>query len=263
MKVVIGLIPILAILAGVLVYNHNGKKEILRFDMVQFFYAFILMPTAYIWFKGFIFILLKNELGNAISQNELFFWDTAYSVFFLFLSAFAVIHSLTKSFELKRKKDPLYDLFEHSEYYHLWFSHTSLFVGVMILATLIAILNIWMDFSLIIPKMVFYLILLTTPITAAIIFKVFLIADFGDFRFLKLMKLFVGIFFLIHGILFIWFEPSFSGEKIMYWYVTNSFGFMSLISLLHTREPGPVPIRQRIVSKAKIAKVMINKIIKK
>ncbi len=260
MKIIVGLIPLLAILTGLLVYNHNGKKEILRFDLVQFFYAFILMPIAYIWFKGFIFILLKNELGNEISQNELFFWDTVYSVFFLFLSAFVVIHSLTKSFELKRRKDPLYDMFEHSEYYHLWFSHTSLFVGAMVLTTLISALNIWVDFSFFIPKMVFYLILLTTPLLAGVIFKAFMISDFGDFRFLKLMKLFVGIFFSIHGLIYILIEPSFSGEKIMYWYMTNVFGFLSMISLFHTSEPGPIPIHKRLTSKAKL---VINKIVRK
>lgn len=257
MKVVIGLIPLLAILAGVLVYNQNGKREILRFDMVQFFYAFILIPTVYVWFKGFLFILLKNELGNIISPNELFIWDTIFSVLFLFISAFVVIHSLTKSFELKRKKDPLYDLFEHSEYYHLWVSHTIVFVGAMILSTVISGFNLWLDFNLHIPQSVFYLILLTTPMLAAAAFKAFMISDFGDFRFLKLMKLFVGFFFLIHGVLFIILEPAFSGEKIMYWYTTNVFGFLSFISLLHTSEPGPVPIRRRIGGKARM---VINKI---
>ena len=247
-------------MAALLVYNQNGKKEILRFDMVQFFYAFILMPVAYIWFKVFLFILLKNELGNMISQNELFIWDTAYSVFFLFLAAFVVIHSLTKSFELKRKKDPLYDLFEHSEYYHLWFSHTSLFVGIMILATIISGFNLWLSLPVLITKPVFYSILFTTPILALAVFKVFKISDFGDFRFLKLMKLFVGLFFLIHGLLYFLVEPVFAGERIMYWYTTNVFGFLSLISLFHSSEPKPLPIHKRISLKAKL---VLNRLIKK
>ncbi len=259
MKIIIGLIPLLAMLASVLVYKQNGKKEILRFDMVQFFYAFILMPTVYIWFKWFLFTLLRNELGGLISQNELFFWDTVYSVFFLFLSAFVVIHSLTKSFELKRRKDPLYDLFEHSEYYHLWFSHTSLFIGLMLLITLISSSNIWLDSIFYISQNVFYLILLTTPILALAVFKAFKLSDFGDFRFLKLMKLFVGIFFFVHGVLFILFEPVFSGEKIMYWYTTNTFGFLSLISLVHSSDPEPLPIHKRVLGKAKL---VINKVIK-
>lgn len=250
MIIILSLIPVLALISSVLVYKQNGKKEILRFDMVQFFYAFILMPTVFIWFKGFIYFLLKSELGQVISQRELFLFDTAYSVFFLFLFAFVVIHSLTKSFELKRNKDPLYDLFEHSEYYHLWVSHTIFFTGTMFLLTMLSGLNIWMDFSLTVSNSFFYGILLTTPLTALAVFKVFMIADFGDFRFLKLMKLFIGVFFLTHGILYIIFEPAFSSEKIMYWYSSNSFGFLALISLIHTSEPGPIPVHKRIGRKA-------------
>ncbi|NCN45723.1 MAG: hypothetical protein COU63_04360 [Candidatus Pacebacteria bacterium CG10_big_fil_rev_8_21_14_0_10_36_11] len=252
MLIVFTLIPVLAILAALFVYRHNGKKEILRFDMVQFFYAFILMPTVYVWFKGFLYLLLKTELNQKISQQELFFYDTAYSIFFLFIFAFAVIHSLTKSFELKIKKDPLYDLFEHSEYYHLWLSHTIFFVGSMILSTSLAIFNIWFDLPIVFPKAIFYFILLTTPFVAMAVFKVFKISDFGDFRFLKLMKLFNGLFFLIHGVLFIVFEPVFMSEKLMYWYLTNVFGFLSLISIFHSPEPKPDSLRKRIAYKAKV-----------
>lgn len=95
---------------------------------------------------------------------------------------------------------------------------------------------------------------------AGIVFKAFMISDFGDFRFLKLMKLFVGIFFSIHGLIYILIEPSFSGEKIMYWYMTNVFGFLSMISLFHTSEPRPIPIHKRLTSKAKL---VISKIVRK
>jgi len=260
MKIVLALVPLLALLTSVLVYNQNGKKEILRFDMVQFFYSFILMPTVFIWFKGFLFFLLKSELGGVISQNELFFWDTIYSVLFLFLFAFVVIHSLTKSFELKRNKDPLYDLFEHSEYYHLWVSHTIIFVGAMALSTLISAINIWIDSTFLLSKLSFYIALATAPIISAVAFKAFKIADFGDFRFLKLMKLFSGLFFLIHGIIFIIIEPAFDSTKIMYWYTANVFGVLSIISFLHSPEPEPLPVHKRITSKAKS---LIGKIIKR
>jgi hypothetical protein len=260
MKIVLALVPLLALLSGVLVYNQNGKKEILRFDMVQFFYSFVLMPTVFVWFKGFLFFLLKSELGGAVSQNELFLLDTVYSVFFLFLFAFTVIHSLTKSFELKRNKDPLYDLFEHSEYYHLWVSHTVVFVGAMLLSTLISVANIWIDSTILLPKLGFYAVLATAPIISFAAFKAFVISDFGDFRFLKLMKLFVGIFFLVHGIIFITIEPAFNSTKIMYWYTTNVFGFLSLISFWHSSEPEPLPVHKRITNKAK---QVIKKIIRK
>ncbi|EKD43989.1 MAG: hypothetical protein ACD_72C00045G0003, partial [uncultured bacterium] len=55
MKILLIIIPLLSLLASLGLYRYNGKKEILRFDLVQFFYAFILMPMIYIWFKSFLF----------------------------------------------------------------------------------------------------------------------------------------------------------------------------------------------------------------
>lgn len=250
--ILFALIPLFAIISGVLVYNQNGKKEILRFDFVQFFYAFILMPTVFIWFKSFLFFLLQNELFQKISPKELFFWDTAYSVFFLFIFAFTVIHSLTKSFELKRRKDPLYDLFEHSEYYHLWVSHTIIFTGAMILVTGISLGNIFIDSLFPLSQNFFYGLLLTAPVLSAFVFKAFQISDFGDFRFLKLMKFFVGIFFVVHGVFYSIYEPLFSPEKVMYWYMTVFFGSSALIGFFHSPEPKPLSFRKRLGSKARL-----------
>lgn len=254
------LIPFLAIAAGVLVYRHNGKKEILRFDMVQFFYAFILMPTVFVWFKSVLFFLLQSELLLKISPKEMFFWDTAYSVVFLFIFAFTVIHSLTKSFELKRKKDPLYDLFEHSEYYHLWVSHTIIFVGAMLIISALSIGNIFFPFENSFSSTAFYSILATAPLLSALVFKAFQISDFGDFRFLKLMKLWVGIFFVIHGLAYNIYEPVFVPQKVLYWYMAVFFGVCSLIAAFHTPEPRSLSLAVRVKSKAHF---IVKKLIKR
>ncbi|MBT4652808.1 MAG: hypothetical protein HN981_00875 [Candidatus Pacebacteria bacterium] len=251
MKTVFAVIPLLALISGVLLYKQTGKKEILRFDMVNFFYAFILMPTVYIWFKSLLFLLLRSELGIIISQSELFIWDTVYSIVFMFIFASVVIHSLTKSFELNIKKDPLYDLFEHSEYFHLWLSHIIFFGGGMIFITLLSIINVWFDLSIFISKFNFYLLLLTSPITSIFIFKMFEYSALDEkFTFLKLMKFIIGICFFIYALVYIVFEPIFASEKIVYWYMTNVFGFLALISLIHTSEPGPIPVHKRIGRKA-------------
>jgi hypothetical protein len=249
MIVLLALVPILAIMAGLLLYTQSGKKEILRFDLVQFFNTFILLPVVYVWFKSFLYFLLQTEFSELITQASLLFWDTLYSVLFLFLYAFMVVHSLTKSFQLKRDKDPLYDLFEHSEYYHLWVTHTIIFVVGMFIALLLAALNAWIDLPWSLSTSQFYIILIAGLITAGLVFKAFLISDFGDWRFVKLMKLFSGIFLVLHIGVYAIFEPSFTGEKAMFWYQLITFFGLTTIGLLHESEPTPLPVHRRIKNK--------------
>jgi hypothetical protein len=248
MKILLSLVPLLALIAGLVVYQHNGRKEILRFDLVQFFYAFVLMPVIYVWFKSFLFFLLESQLHQIISGSALLFWDTVYSVIFLFIYAFTVIHSLTKSFELKVTKDPLYDLFEHSEYYHRWITHTAAFAGVMVVSLLLAALNAWIDLPWILTNFQFYLVLLTSVLMAGLSFKVFLISDFGDYRFVKLMKLLVAIFLVMHIAAYAVFEPDFSGVKAMFWYQFTFFLSLSVIGIFHDSEPD-LPVHRRIKRK--------------
>ncbi|OGJ38367.1 MAG: hypothetical protein A2383_03870 [Candidatus Pacebacteria bacterium RIFOXYB1_FULL_39_46] len=249
MKILLIIIPLLSLLASLGLYRYNGKKEILRFDLVQFFYAFILMPMIYIWFKSFLFFILRTEFAMSLTQANLLFWDTLYSVIFLFIYAFTVIHSLTKSFSLKREKDPLYDLFEHAEYYHLWVTHTIVFVGGMIISFFLALLNAWLDLPWMITQLQFYTVLIVGLVMASLIFKAFLITDFGDFRFLKLMKLISAFFLVLHICIYAFFEPSFSGEKVMYWYQLTTFFGLSVIGLIHENEPIGLPIHRRITNK--------------
>lgn len=252
MKILLALIPILAILAGAVVYKQHGKREILRFDSVQFFYAFILMPVAYVWFKGFLFFLLQSQLQTFISQADILFWDTVYSVLFLFLYAFTVIHSLTKSFQLKRKKDPLYDLFEHSEYYHMWMTHSVILVGGMILFLLLAALNAWIDLPLAISRQQFYSLLLLALGMSWLIFQMFLLLKYSDFWNVKLIKLLVGIFFVLHIIVYAVFEPSFAGEKVMYWYQLTFFFGLSVIGIIYPSEQADKGLHKRIKHKVSL-----------
>jgi hypothetical protein len=143
-----------------------------------------------------------------------------------------VIHSLTKSFKIKKVKDPLYDLFEHAEYFHAWITHTVVFGGAMILFSLLAALNAWIDLPWAITQPQFYGLLVLAGATAAIIFKSFLIADFGDFRFVKLMKLLVALFFVFHVVIYAVFEPAFVGVKAMYWFQFVVFLILSIVSII-------------------------------
>lgn len=106
--IILFLVPTFAILSSLYLYQHTGKREILKFDLVQFVYAFILAPIVYIWLKSFLFVFLVSELNLHLSVTDLFIADTVLTIIFLYVFAFLVIHSLTKSFELKRLRDPFY-----------------------------------------------------------------------------------------------------------------------------------------------------------
>ncbi|MCA9370211.1 hypothetical protein KC686_03570, partial [Candidatus Woesebacteria bacterium] len=125
-------IPILSSLSGLLLYRFIGKKQLFKLDSIQFLYAFVLAPLLFVWAKTFFYTLVSTQnLGIALSSNDVFILDTVFSTFLLFIYAFVVMHSLTKTFNVRMKDDPLYNIFHHSEYFHLWLTHLAMFGGVL------------------------------------------------------------------------------------------------------------------------------------
>lgn len=224
------LIPALAVLSGVFVYRHTGKRHILRMDLVQFFYAFILSPLLFIWAKSFLYFLLRNELGIRLTSGELFFFDTTLSVFVLYLYAFVVIHSLTKTFELNLKRDPLYDLFAHSEYYHIWLSHVVVYIGGMVLATVISLTNAFIPWEIPISKTALYLATSGGLITGGAVFVGFWFTRLNNGNLMRLIKLVMGFCLLIHLTAYFIFDIAFSGKYIMYWFFFAAFLSTSTIA---------------------------------
>ena len=141
MKLIVAIIPILILLTGVLIYRFNGRKELLKMDLVQFIYAFILTPTMVLWVKTVVFLNLKKE-QNLYSSEDMFLVDTIITTISLIVFGFVVIHSLTKTFSLKKQKDPLIDIFEHSEYFHLWLSHLVTYSGGLFIMLLVGLANL-------------------------------------------------------------------------------------------------------------------------
>ena len=104
------LVPIFTTIFGMLLYRfQNGSKEIFRLDFVQFIYLFIMTPTLFVWLKTFLFYLLRNELEYSLSINELFVIDTIFTVIAVFVISAVAIHSLTKTFWIKRHHNPKFD----------------------------------------------------------------------------------------------------------------------------------------------------------
>ncbi len=243
------LIPLMAVVSALSVYKKNGRKEFLKFDVVQFVYAFILSPVMFVWFKTFLFYILKHELDLRLSLNQLFFVDTTYSVAFLFVYAFVVIHSLTKSFENKRYRDPLYDVFKHSEELHLWVSHFWVYAGAMSLLTMISVLNMWFPLVTTISRWQFYMLVSLGGITGVVVFGGIWLSIFSE-KFMRILKLMYGLFFLIHVGAYFVFDPSFNAGRVMYWFVFMLFMMLVFLSFFFDKSERVVGLFERLSHKA-------------
>lgn len=218
------LLPVLTSLAAFLLYKQAGKREFLKLDLVQFIYAFILSPLAFIWIKSFILFFAKNEINPNLSQNELFVIDTGFSVLFLFFYAFVVIHSLTKSFELKKYHDPLYDIVTHVESFHLWISHTFMYSLTLLFIALLSLTNVFIPLSVELNKITFYSLLLLGSFCGLLAFSAIWLSNFTEYKFMKLMKLIFALFFVIHILINFFVDPDFNSHYFVYWFVFALFG---------------------------------------
>jgi hypothetical protein len=157
-------------------------------------------------------------------------FDTAFSVYFLYVFAFIVIHSLTKSFQLQTEKDPLYDLFHHSEYFHLWLTHLVTYVGAMTIVAFFAGFNVFFPLSLELGRIGFYSSIFLAIICGALFFVALWIADpkQDGANFMRIMKLIAAVLFIILvGVYFV-FNPAFNSQYLFFWF--GLFSFASVVS---------------------------------
>lgn len=154
MRLTLTFLLIALLLLVPLTWRFSGRKELMKMDLVQFLYAFVLTPAIIIWIKTALFFNLRHELG--VSVNDTFWIDTTLTIIALYTYSFVVIHSLTKSFQIKKSKDPLFDLFEHSEYFHLWLSHLIVYSGALLVIFFLGELNLFLPISIISSKSALY-----------------------------------------------------------------------------------------------------------
>ena len=235
MTVVLFIIPVLAMVGALVLYRHNGKRELLSFDVVQFFYAFIISPLLFVWAKSFLFFLLTSELRLPLSTRQLFLIDSLFSVGFLYIFAFAVIHSLTKSFNLKKSRDPLIDLFEHSEYLHLWLSHLVIYIGGMVVITFLALTNIFFPIDVPVAKPVFYGINLAGVLAGAGAYAGVMLSDPEQDHFMLIMKTVAGLLSTVFIAVYFVLRPSFSAEYGLFWFSMMTFLTGSVLALFTER----------------------------
>jgi hypothetical protein len=239
MKYFLLLIPLFTSIFGIIIYKIQDKKlEIFKLDLVQFVYLFILAPTLYVWMKSFLFYIVRNELDLRLSVTDLFVIDTTFSVLAFIIMAAIAIHSLTKTFKLKRQFDPLFDIFHLSEYFHLWWTHIVIWGGAMLLATFVSISNVLIPFEVInASKTQFYSLLFVGFLSGLLTFFALWMSDAKQGNFMRMMKLFLAFFIMIHILIYFVFEPAFNMTNAGYWFVFfNLFSAVSCASYFERYE---------------------------
>ncbi len=229
------LLPVFTIVSGLVMYNFNGRHQMLKFDLVQFLYAFLFSPVLFVWMKSFLFVLLKNELDLKLSLNQLFIADTVFSVMFLYVFAFIVIHSLTKTINLNQERDPLADITEYIEYFHLWLSHVVIYLGAMVLICFISFTNLFFPLQLASNKEALFVICGLGILTGIFNFTGIWLYESPDHRFMRLMKLAFGFFFLIHAALYFGFDIPFSVNYSGFWFIFMIYITCTVMSLMAER----------------------------
>lgn len=224
------LIPAATLLTTFLLYKQVGKRDFLKLDIVQFLYAFVFSPLVFVWLKSFLLYMAKNELDLRLSQNQLFLLDTGFSLIFLYFYAFVVIHSLTKTYEVKLQRDPLFDILAHAEEFHLWISHTSMYFLSGLLLTLLGLTNLWVPLSLELSPLSMYGVMTLGLAMGWIGFSAIWLSNFTAGKFLRIIKLFFGIDLTALILGYFWFSPTFSGTFALYWFMLMIFSGVIMAS---------------------------------
>lgn len=237
------LIAIFASIFGLLIYRYNGGKQIFRLDFVQFMYLAVFSPLLFVWAKSFLFFVLRSELSFNLSINELFIIDTIFSVLCFFTFSSVAIHSLTKTFWLKRRSNPKFDLYYLSEYFHLWWSHIVMFLGGMILIVFISMANLYAPFVGIYSKTQLYSTIAAGLFMGLISFYIIWNSDPGQGGFMRIMKMASGLFFSLHVVLYFIFEPSFKQEYAAFWLAMSMFLSLTMCSAVFEKSEKAESIR--------------------
>ena len=237
MKPILVTLPIIFLLVSSYLYRHLGKKEVLKMDLVQFIYAFVISPVIIIWIKAVVFFNLENGIG-IISEEYKFLIDIIITTVLLYIYAFVVIHSLTKTFAIRRQKDPLIDIFEHSEYFHLWLSHFVIYSGSMLIIFLAGIINMSLSIDVITNLGQLYLAIGIAFLLSLIAYNAIINYKVKDQdKFIRVLKLeiYLAIFILAFGYLI--FRPKFIPQFSLYW--LSTIFFISLSTKLNVLKKEP------------------------
>lgn len=227
------------------IYKHQGKKQLVKLDLVQFIYLFVMAPVLFVWVKSFLFYILKGELGIGLSVNEVFIVDTVFSVIAFYIFSAVAIHTLTKTFRLHKDHNPLFDLFELSEYFHLWWSHLIIWIGLMVVLSFLSIVNLIVPIA---PTQAMLPAAWASGIGIVLGIALFMIVWQSDVRqanYMRILKLSFAFFFALHVLLYFVVTPKFSAQYAAYWGSLNLFFAAVLSGLLLQRSRRAQSLRDR------------------
>ncbi len=227
----------LAPLFSILLYNQQGKRQLVNLDLVQFIYLFVVSPILFIWVKNFLFYIFRGEVGASLSVNQLFIIDTTLSVIAFYTFSAIAIHTLTKTFRLQKDHNPLFDWFELSEYFHLWWSHLIIWIGVMSLLTFVSLVNVLVPINISPDAFTTHWAVLIGMFIGAVLYfgmivRTYLDSESLQANYLRIMKLCFAAFFILHVLLYFIFDPKFNATFAAYWTVVNTFFTAVLFSLI-------------------------------
>lgn len=232
------LIPVLLVISFAVVYRFVGKREVFRFDLVQFFYAFILMPLMFVWGKILIFALIRGGLNTGLSDGNYLIIDTIYSLIFLYIFGFEMLHAMTKSVSLKVLQDPLYDIFVYLEYFHLWLTHLVCSVGSILLMMIFSVGNLFFPLDAHVSRPLFNIFLVSSLIFGWIAFMTIWLCDPHQgkrYRYMRIMKISIGVLFVSQVVGYAIATPSLSAQFAVYWGIAMSSTMMVACAFLSYR----------------------------
>lgn len=224
------ILPVIGTIVGLVFYSFQGKKDLLKIDIVQFYYTFVLSPIVFVWLKTMMYLLLQAN-SHHLSMKEIFAIDTAFSVVFLLVFAFVAMHSVTKTFNLKNK-DPLYDFFFDSEYIHLWLSHLAMAFGAISILTAVSFVNLWLPLDWNGSSSSLPILLVSAFIVGLTIYLSLELSDpkqVKRFSFMRLMKLAIGLVFALHILMFAIKTPPLTLGYAPFWFMMMAFFGASLL----------------------------------
>ncbi len=243
MPLFIVIIPALIFILSLSLYRHQGKRELLKLDLVHFLYAFVFSPLLFLWLKFVMYFSLQGDDKIPVLK-EAFIYDSILSLSMLYVFAFIVIHTLTVSFSLKKKQDPTHDIFNHSEYFHIWVSHSVIYPGILLMAALSSFFNLFNPFTFLNNKMhllalmgagglvglVSYASISYFTISASVSHSIRSAARLSRF-----MRMVYILLVLSHLIAYFILTPSFSLNTGLYWFFTSTFAVLTFCSFFLNR----------------------------
>lgn len=227
MIIVLFLLPVFMGLSLAYLYRFTGRKQILRFDLVQFVYAFLAYPLGYIWVKSILFFLLRQELGISLTFGQWNVLDTFFSLIFMYFYAFGIIHSLTKTFSLEMERDPLIDLFSRSEYFHELFSHIGMYAMGLVTVSILGSINLFFPVFILMERNIFLLInafgILVGLIAYIAMFQNTVFEGSTNRTYRRALRLVIALCFSMMAIFYFVSNPNFRETYILYWFTIDIF----------------------------------------